>query len=66
VRRTDTLELLISPEGNVEQIKLITVPKRITDAMSLSAAKAWRFAPATKDGTPVRYRLLLTPGGASY
>jgi len=24
--------------------------------MSLSAAKAWRFDPATKDGQPVRYR----------
>jgi TonB family protein len=66
VRRTDTLEVLIAPDGNVERIRLLTVPRRMTDAMALSAAKAWKFAPATKDGAPVRYRLLLTPGGAAY
>jgi hypothetical protein len=27
--------------------------------MELSAAKAWQFDPALKDGTPVRYRLEL-------
>jgi hypothetical protein len=27
--------------------------------MMLSAIKAWRFAPATRDGRPVRYRLAL-------
>jgi outer membrane biosynthesis protein TonB len=66
VRRSDTLEVLISPDGDVERIKLLSVPRRMTDAMSLSAAKAWKFAPATKDGAPVRYRLFLTPGGATY
>lgn len=50
------IELLIRPDGSVESVKLIGPPRDIHDSMLLSAAKAWRFYPATKDGIPVRYR----------
>jgi len=49
------IELLISTDGVVESVKLhgeASVP----EAMLLSAAKAWQFEPALKDGFPVRYR----------
>ena len=53
---TNTMELIISKQGRVEQVRLISQTKRMTDMLLLSGAKTWKFAPATKDGVPVRYR----------
>jgi hypothetical protein len=52
----NTMELVISKLGRVEQVKLAAPPKRMTDMLLLSGAKLWKFEPATKDGEPVRYR----------
>lgn len=57
---TNSMELIVSPEGEVEHVQLVTAPQRMTDMMILSSAKLWKFAPATKDGHPVRYRLRIT------
>ena len=56
--RTDvnTMELVISKGGRVEQVKLTSPSKRMTDMLLLSGAKTWKFQPAMKDGAPVRYR----------
>lgn len=53
------LELVIDTTGKVERVRLLqtTAERRYYDAMLLSAAKAWVFAPARRDGVPVRYRL---------
>jgi outer membrane biosynthesis protein TonB len=51
-----TVEVVISPEGSVERVRLTSQPRRLVDVMELSAAKAWQFDPAVKDGQPVRYR----------
>ena len=58
VNRTELrlIELVISPLGTVESVKLIGDPRNVHDSMLLSAAKAWVFRPAVKDGVPVRYR----------
>jgi hypothetical protein len=53
-------ELLVSEDGTVERVRLMASQARLQDRMMVSAAKAWRFRPATKDGRPVRY-LLRTP-----
>jgi hypothetical protein len=53
------VELLVSPTGEVESVKLLTEPAGVKSAMMLSAIKTWRFEPATSDGRPVRYRLIL-------
>jgi len=55
----DTVEVVVSQEGGVERIKMISEPRRLIDMMALSAAKMWQFDPALKDGEPVRYRLVL-------
>jgi hypothetical protein len=57
------VELLIGTDGLVEQVKMRTVPRTIHDIMLLSAAKAWRFDPATIHGSPVRflYRVAIAP-----
>lgn len=63
--RTEMLEVVISQRGEVERIKLLSPPRRMIDVMALSAAKNWTFDPALKDGAPVRYRLVLTPGATA-
>ena len=56
----NTMELLISKQGRVEQVKLLSPTKRMTDMLLLSGAKTWTFAPALKNGQPVRYRTLFS------
>ena len=53
------IELVVNPQGSVDSVKLVGQP-RINDAMLLSAAKAWRFRPANKNGTPVSYRMTIS------
>ena len=50
------IDLIISPAGTVESVKLVGTPHNVHDSMFLSAVKAWTFQPALKDGLPVRYR----------
>jgi hypothetical protein len=57
---TNTMELIVSDQGTVERVRLISQPRRMTDMMLLSGAKLWRFAPASVDGQSVRYRLLMS------
>jgi hypothetical protein len=54
------MELVIAPDGTVERVRLVNGPTRMPDMMLLSGAKLWRFTPAVKDGTPVRYRAIVT------
>jgi hypothetical protein len=53
-------DIVINRAGHVESVKFRRAPASIADAlvltMSLSAAKAWRFQPAIRDGQAVRYR----------
>lgn len=56
----NSMELLISEEGTVETVRLVSVPKRMPDMMLLSGAKMWTFRPASRDGRAVRYRLVLS------
>jgi hypothetical protein len=46
---------VIAPDGLVERVYLRTTPRDIHEFMLLSAAKAWRFEPALRDGRPVRF-----------
>ena len=49
------LELIVATNGLVERVRLQTAPRDIHEFMFLSAAKAWRFEPATVAGRPVRF-----------
>lgn len=53
------VEIVVSEEGRAETVKLLTPPRGVHDVMMLSAAKAWLFQPATKDGAAVRCRTLV-------
>jgi hypothetical protein len=50
------LELVVSTKGDVESVRLLTVPRTVNDFMIVSAAKAWLFAPAKRNGRPVKYK----------
>jgi hypothetical protein len=50
------IDLIISEDGTVLSVKLLGNRRSVHDAMMLSAAKAWEFTPALKDGHPVKYR----------
>jgi hypothetical protein len=58
--RLGVLEIVVGTEGDVVFIKLHTPLNRYHERMVVSAAKAWRYRPATKGGKPVRYRLMVT------
>ena len=58
--RQNSVEILIDERGEVQRVKMLGAPKRMPDVMLLSRAKEWVFTPATKDGVPVRYRLILS------
>jgi len=65
VRREDiaAIEVVVNRKGTVESVRAQLRPQTLADAavitMSLSAAKAWHFRPATKDGEPVKYRKVI-------
>jgi TonB family protein len=50
------VELVIATDGSIESARLLDPPRNVIDSLVVSAAKAWSFEPATKDGRPVRYR----------
>ena len=50
------LDLVVTSKGDVESVRLLTVPKTINDFMIVSAAKAWLFAPAKLNGRAVKYK----------
>ena len=54
-RALTVVDLVIAPDGLVEHVHLRTPPRDIHEFMLLSAAKAWRFEPALRDGRPVRF-----------
>lgn len=51
------LEIVVNRAGHVESVKLYTPMNGYQDRMIVSAAKAWRFRPALKNGKPVRFSL---------
>jgi hypothetical protein len=58
--KTNSVEVLVDTAGKVERVRMQGPPQRIPDIMLLSRVKEWVFAPATKDGIAVRYRMILS------
>ena len=57
--RTSTIELVVSKTGTVERAKILSTPAHWEDAIILSRAKTFRFVPAYRNGSPVRYRFVM-------
>lgn len=56
MRFTGAVELLISEDGKVMNVKLIESVHPRFDTALLEIAKSWTFKPATRDGKAVMYR----------
>jgi hypothetical protein len=54
-----TLEFVVSESGLVEHVHLVSPANRYSERMLVAAAKTWQFQPATRDGRPVRFRILI-------
>ena len=52
------LQIVVGETGAVIESSLAEPVHPIYDATLLSAARTWRFTPATENGRPVKYRLL--------
>jgi len=57
---TGRLEILVDRSGRVESVKLYTPRNSYHDRMIVSAAKAWHYAPATKNGRAVRFNIVMS------
>jgi hypothetical protein len=55
----NSMEVIVSETGTVERVRLVSRPQRMTDMMLLSGAKTWKFTPASLDGEPVRYKMIV-------
>ena len=58
-----TIVIVINPDGTVDSVRAEHALQGMGDTMlltaALSAVKSWQFRPATKSGTPVRYRAVV-------
>jgi hypothetical protein len=54
--KAGVLELLIDETGKVEDAKFLSPIHPVYDGMVTSAAKGWKYQPATADGKPIKYR----------
>jgi hypothetical protein len=57
--RTSTIEMVVSKSGTVERARIYSSPAHWEDALLLSRAKTFRFVPASRNGSPVRYRFVM-------
>jgi TonB family protein len=53
---TGILELAITEEGTVASVRLSKSIHPFYDAMLLSAAKRWKYQPATRNGSPIEFQ----------
>jgi TonB family protein len=58
-REKGSLELLIDENGRVTAIKVRASIHPLYDAQLVTAAREWRYRPATVDGYPVKFRKLV-------
>jgi TonB family protein len=53
------VQVLVDEHGAVQHAQLLEPIAEFYDARLLQAARQWRFAPATREGQPVKYRKLV-------
>lgn len=51
------LEMIVTPEGKVRDVKVVKSLEEDLDKRAISAVNTWRFDPGTKDGKPVAVRM---------
>jgi TonB family protein len=59
IPRSGKMEIVIDESGTVESATMIGTVTAAYDRLALTAAKTWRFRPASLDGTPVKFRKIV-------
>jgi hypothetical protein len=58
-----TIAVVVNADGTADSVKGLNEPQSMSEVVlltgALSVVKSWLFIPATKDGAPVRYQLIL-------
>ena len=58
-RERGLLEVIVDEQGRVTGLTIRLSLHPMYDAMLISAARDWRYKPATVAGTPVKFRKLI-------
>jgi TonB family protein len=58
--RAGVLDIVIDKDGNVDHVAMRESVNAMYDKLVLTAARSWKYKPATKDGVPVRYQKSVT------
>ena len=53
------VRVIIDEQGDVEEARVVESVHPVYDALLLSAARTWKYEPATVNGKPVRYVKLI-------
>jgi len=53
------VRIIVNEQGGVEEARMVEPVHTVYDALLLSAARTWKYEPATLDGKPVRYMKLI-------
>jgi TonB family protein len=53
------VRIIVDEKGSVEEARIVESVHTVYDALLLSAARTWKYEPATLDGKPVRYVKLI-------
>jgi TonB family protein len=56
---TATIQLIVTPEGKVDNLKVLKSLGPDLDQKALDAVRQWTFHPATKDGKPVAVQIVV-------
>jgi len=59
MRRRGVIEVTISESGAVEAVVMRQPTSTLFDDLLLAEARKWQYAPATRNGAPVKYRKLI-------
>jgi len=57
--REVVVEVIVGVDGLVESTAIRQAAGGLYDGLVLRAARDWRYRPATRQGTPVRFRMLV-------
>ena len=57
INGTVIVAMIVTPEGNVRDVKVIKTLDKDLDKQALAAVSKWTFEPATKEGIPVAVHL---------
>jgi TonB family protein len=59
IARSGAIEVTINEQGGVESAVMRQRVSSAYDNLALTAAKTWRYNPATVNGVPVKYRKVI-------